>query len=222
MSTAFVSARRGIRSRSIPASDAFCISAARSWRARRRKCWRCASPGPTKIARPCRRSFGRCRRRAALSAIRIISARCRKPSPNGSASMPNLVVRSLTGNLKISPEGAIRADNRYMLIGGDGVNRPDPVQAAWLYAQIVRWGQSVLTDELCAVAAIGVPARPLRCRARPRAAARQWRAVSTASAPSSGRASTPRRYRRPSRSLAHPASRTAAPVGRALTYCAAQ
>ena len=64
----------------------------------------------------------------------------------------DLVVRSLTGNLKISPEGAIRADNRYMMIGGDGVNRPDPVQAAWLYAQIVRWGQAVLTDELRAIA----------------------------------------------------------------------
>ena len=64
----------------------------------------------------------------------------------------DLVVRSLTGNLKIAPEGAIRADNRYMLIGGSAVNRPDPVQAAWLYAQMVRWGQAILTDELYAVA----------------------------------------------------------------------
>ena len=60
----------------------------------------------------------------------------------------DLVVRSLTGSLKVAPDGAIRADKRYMLIGGADANRPDPVQAAWLYAQIVRWGQAVLSDEL--------------------------------------------------------------------------
>jgi NitT/TauT family transport system ATP-binding protein len=64
----------------------------------------------------------------------------------------DLVVRSLTGTIKIAPEGAIRADSRYMLIGGGGISRPDPVQAAWIYAQIVRWGQAILTDELYAVA----------------------------------------------------------------------
>jgi NitT/TauT family transport system ATP-binding protein len=103
--------------------------------------------------------------RATMSAlIRALSAASRFVSdPNNLGAMSeamakrigvdaDLVIRSLTGNLRISPEGAIRADNRYMLIGGEGVNRPDPVQAAWLYAQIVRWGQAVLTDELCAVA----------------------------------------------------------------------
>jgi NitT/TauT family transport system ATP-binding protein len=39
-----------------------------------------------------------------------------------------------------------------MLIGRSGASRPDPVQAAWLYAQIVRWGQAVLTDELLGLA----------------------------------------------------------------------
>ena len=30
--------------------------------------------------------------------------------------------------------------------------RPDPVQAAWLYAQMVRWGQAPLSDDLLAAA----------------------------------------------------------------------
>jgi len=28
------------------------------------------------------------------------------------------------------------------------VNRPDPIQAAWAYAQIVRWGQAPLSEQL--------------------------------------------------------------------------
>ena len=58
------------------------------------------------------------------------------------------MVRSLTGNLKVSADGGARANSRYMLIGRNGASRPDPVQAAWIYAQIVRWGQAVLSDEL--------------------------------------------------------------------------
>lgn len=60
----------------------------------------------------------------------------------------DLVVRSLTGNLKIAPDGAVRASSRYMVIGRNGASRPDPVQAAWIYAQIVRWGQAPMSDEL--------------------------------------------------------------------------
>jgi two-component system, oxyanion-binding sensor len=59
-----------------------------------------------------------------------------------------LVVRTLTGNLKTAPDGTIRKSDRYIVIGGDDANRPDPVQAAWAYAQIVRWGQAPLSDEL--------------------------------------------------------------------------
>ena len=61
---------------------------------------------------------------------------------------PELVVRTLTGNLKTAPDGTIRKSDRYIVIGGDDANRPDPVQAAWAYAQIVRWGQAPLSDEL--------------------------------------------------------------------------
>jgi two-component system, oxyanion-binding sensor len=59
-----------------------------------------------------------------------------------------LVVRTLPGNLKTMPDGKTRKSDRYIVIGGDDANRPDPVQAAWAYAQIVRWGQAPLSDEL--------------------------------------------------------------------------
>jgi len=64
----------------------------------------------------------------------------------------DLVIRSLTGNLKIAPDGTTRMSDRYILIGRNGANRPDPVQAAWLYAQIVRAGQAPLSEDLRASA----------------------------------------------------------------------
>jgi NitT/TauT family transport system ATP-binding protein len=65
---------------------------------------------------------------------------------------PELVARTLSGVLKTRPEGAIRQNDSYIVIGRDGANRPDPVQAAWAYAQIVRSGQAPLTEELRATA----------------------------------------------------------------------
>jgi ABC-type nitrate/sulfonate/bicarbonate transport system substrate-binding protein len=59
-----------------------------------------------------------------------------------------LVMRTLTGNMKISPDGSIRTSNRYIMIGCNGATRPDPVQAAWIYAQLVRWGQAPMSVEL--------------------------------------------------------------------------
>ena len=59
----------------------------------------------------------------------------------------DLVTRSFAGNLKIAPDGATRIDDRYILIGRGDASRPDPVQAAWLYAQMVRWGQAPLSEE---------------------------------------------------------------------------
>ena len=38
------------------------------------------------------------------------------------------------------------------MVGRAGAARPDPAQAAWLYAQMVRWGQAPLSDELLAAA----------------------------------------------------------------------
>jgi NitT/TauT family transport system ATP-binding protein len=62
------------------------------------------------------------------------------------------VVRTLSGHLKMVPDGLTHASDRYMLIGGGDANRPDPVQAAWLYAQIARWRQAPLSEELRAAA----------------------------------------------------------------------
>ena len=41
----------------------------------------------------------------------------------------------------------MRESGRYLLVGREGAGRPDPVQAAWLYAQMVRWGQTALSPE---------------------------------------------------------------------------
>jgi two-component system, oxyanion-binding sensor len=53
-----------------------------------------------------------------------------------------VILRTLDGRLKISPDGSIRTSSRYLLVGREGAGRPDPVQAAWLYAQMARWGQT--------------------------------------------------------------------------------
>ena len=63
-----------------------------------------------------------------------------------------VIRRTLDGRLKVSPEGAYRSDPRYLLVGRDGAARPDPAQAAWLYAQMVRWGQAPLSGEMLAAA----------------------------------------------------------------------
>ena len=63
-----------------------------------------------------------------------------------------VIARALAGRLKISPDGQERTSNRYLLIGRDGAGRPDAVQAAWLYAQMVRWRQAPLSGELLAAA----------------------------------------------------------------------
>jgi NitT/TauT family transport system ATP-binding protein len=57
----------------------------------------------------------------------------------------DVILRTLNGRLKISPDGAIRESSRYWLVGVEGTTRPDPAQAAWLYAQMVRWGQASLS-----------------------------------------------------------------------------
>jgi NitT/TauT family transport system ATP-binding protein len=58
-----------------------------------------------------------------------------------------LVQRTLDGRLKISPDGTLRESGRYLLVGREGAGRPDPVQAAWLYAQMARWGQTAVSPE---------------------------------------------------------------------------
>jgi NitT/TauT family transport system ATP-binding protein len=60
--------------------------------------------------------------------------------------------RTLDGRLKVSADGKVRENPRYLLVGREGAARPDPVQAAWLYAQMVRWGQTPLSEASLAVA----------------------------------------------------------------------
>ena len=59
----------------------------------------------------------------------------------------DVIQRTLDGRLKISPDGTMRESSRYLLVGREGASRPDPVQAAWLYAQMVRWGQAAISSE---------------------------------------------------------------------------
>ena len=64
----------------------------------------------------------------------------------------DIIRRTLDGRLKVAPDGAIRESSRYLLIGREGAARPDPVQAAWLYAQMVRWGQASFGFEALEIA----------------------------------------------------------------------
>ena len=64
----------------------------------------------------------------------------------------DVIQRTLDGRLKISPDGTMRESSRYLLIGREGAGRPDPLQAAWLYAQMVRWGQTPFSPEALNVA----------------------------------------------------------------------
>ena len=63
-----------------------------------------------------------------------------------------LIRSTLAGKLKISPDGTMRDIDRYLLIGREGVDRPDPRQAAWLYGQMIRWGQASPSSEALAAA----------------------------------------------------------------------
>ena len=74
----------------------------------------------------------------------------RRPNRIGVAA--EVIRRTLDGRLKVATDGTVRTSERYLMIGRKGAARPDPVQAAWLYAQMVRWGQASLSDDLLAAA----------------------------------------------------------------------
>jgi two-component system, oxyanion-binding sensor len=87
-----------------------------------------------------------------LEAARILSA------PERIGVDADVIQRTLDGRLKISPDGTMRESSRYLLVGREGAARPDPVQAAWLYAQMVRWGQAAFsTDALQTAMAVFRP-----------------------------------------------------------------
>jgi ABC-type nitrate/sulfonate/bicarbonate transport system substrate-binding protein len=73
-------------------------------------------------------------------------------APNRIGVAAEVIGRTLEGRLKIAPDGSVRSDDHYLLIGRNGAARPDPAQSAWLYAQMVRWGQAPLSEELLSAA----------------------------------------------------------------------
>jgi NitT/TauT family transport system ATP-binding protein len=72
--------------------------------------------------------------------------------PNRPDAAAEVIRRTLDGRMKVAPDGAMRIDKRYLLVGRDRAARPDARQAGWLYAQMVRWGQAPLSPELLAAA----------------------------------------------------------------------
>ena len=71
-------------------------------------------------------------------------------APNRIGAAAEVIRRTLDGRMKVAPDGMVRASDRYLLVGRKGAGRPDPLHAAWLYAQMVRWGQAPLSAELLA------------------------------------------------------------------------
>jgi two-component system, oxyanion-binding sensor len=73
-------------------------------------------------------------------------------APNRIGVAGEVIRRTLDGRIKVAPDGAVRSSDRYLLIGRQSAARPDEVQAAWLYAQMVRWGQARLSADMLAAA----------------------------------------------------------------------
>jgi NitT/TauT family transport system ATP-binding protein len=71
-------------------------------------------------------------------------------APNRIGVAPEVIRRTLEGRLKVAVDGTVRSSDRYLMVARKGAARPDPVQAAWLYAQIVRWGQAPMSEALLA------------------------------------------------------------------------
>jgi ABC-type nitrate/sulfonate/bicarbonate transport system substrate-binding protein len=65
---------------------------------------------------------------------------------------PQFIRAALEGRLRTKLGGVPRGAPNYLVIGGDGAARPAPLDAAWLYAQMVRWRQTVHTPDSLATA----------------------------------------------------------------------
>ena len=92
-------------------------------------------------------------------------------APNRVGVAPEIIQHTLKGVLRTAADGTSRSRSDYILVGRSG-SRPQPVHAAWLYAQMVRWGQARLSPDLLVTAeacfrpdlydsALGTTARPL-------------------------------------------------------------
>ena len=69
-------------------------------------------------------------------------------APHRIGVAPEIIERTFRGSLRIAPGNSFRSDPNYILIGRQGAARPDPSDAAWLYAQMVRWNQAPLSADL--------------------------------------------------------------------------
>jgi ABC-type nitrate/sulfonate/bicarbonate transport system substrate-binding protein len=64
---------------------------------------------------------------------------------------PALIEQTLYGRLRALEDGSVVTDLNH-LVAERSATRPDPLQAAWLYAQMVRWGQVALSADKVAQA----------------------------------------------------------------------
>jgi NitT/TauT family transport system ATP-binding protein len=74
-------------------------------------------------------------------------------SPKRIGAPPEIIERTFKGRLRIAPGGDFRSDPNYILIGRrENAARPEPLHAAWLYAQMLRWDQAPWSPDLLAAA----------------------------------------------------------------------
>jgi NitT/TauT family transport system ATP-binding protein len=57
-----------------------------------------------------------------------------------------VILRTLDGQLRAAPAAPIRAEPGFLKLSGANVNRPDHAHAAFLYAQMVRFGQTAFSE----------------------------------------------------------------------------
>ncbi len=57
-----------------------------------------------------------------------------------------MILRLLKGELTVDPGGRVRRIENYLLFHGQAANFPWVSQAAWIYSQMVRWGQVAYDD----------------------------------------------------------------------------
>ncbi len=75
-----------------------------------------------------------------------VTAMLARPERVGVAD--EIITGALGGELQTGATEKWRVDKRHLIIGADGACRPDPRQAAWIYAQMVRWGQAGYSTRL--------------------------------------------------------------------------
>jgi NitT/TauT family transport system ATP-binding protein len=73
-------------------------------------------------------------------------------APHRIGVAPEIIARTFKGQLRVAPGDSFRSDPDYILIDRKATARPELSDAAWLYAQMVRWNQAPLSADLLAAA----------------------------------------------------------------------